>query len=73
MSVKGAVLLALDHEKEAHTGSTAASPIKQATAKSGGLARQFADEELQHVAWLEEWRDKCGPDDEKRSTTPIPR
>ena len=71
MSVKGAVLLALDHEKEAYgfyrrvANQTSDSEVRR-------LARQFADEELQHVAWLEEWRDKCGPDDEKPLDDPDP-
>ena len=71
MSVKGAVLLALDHEKKAYgfysrvANQTSDSEIRR-------LARQFADEELHHVAWLEEWRDKCGPNDELPLDDPDP-
>lgn len=71
MSVKGAVLLALHHEKLAYgfysrvAAQTSDSEVKR-------LARQFADEEMQHVAWLETWRDQCGPDDEKPLDDPDP-
>jgi len=71
MSVRGAVLLALDHEKQAYgfysrvANQTSDSEVRR-------LARQFADEELQHVAWLEEWRDKCGPNDDKPLDDPDP-
>lgn len=71
MSVKGAVLLALDHEKRAlGFYSRIASQTSDSEVKR--LARQFAEEEMQHVTWLETWRDQCGPDDEKPLDDPDP-
>ena len=67
----GAVLLALDHEKQAY-GFYSRVAAQTSDSEVRRLARQFADEELQHVAWLEEWRDKCGPDDEKPLDDPDP-
>jgi len=71
MSVKGAVLLALDHEKKAY-GFYNRIAAQTSNGEVRRLARQFADEELQHVAWLEDWRDKCGPDDELPLDDPDP-
>ena len=71
MSVRGAVLLALDHEKKAY-GFYSRVAAQTSDGEVRRLARQFADEELQHVAWLEEWRDRCGPDDDKPLDDPDP-
>jgi rubrerythrin len=71
LTVKGAVLLALDHEQQAQAfysriaGSTTDAEVRR-------LATQFAEEERQHVTWLETWRDQCGPDDEVPLDDPDP-
>lgn len=62
LSVRDAVLLALEHERRAadfYTGiadTAAAADVKQ-------LARQFADEELEHIDWLETCLSESGADD----------
>ncbi len=71
MSVKGAVLLALHHEKQAY-GFYNNIAAQTSDGEVRRLARQFADEELQHVAWLEAWRDQCGPDDDTPLDDPDP-
>lgn len=62
LTVQGAVQLALDHERKAlafyagiadHAGDV---EVKK-------LARQFADEEKEHVGWLEAWLAGCSPAD----------
>jgi rubrerythrin len=71
LTVKGAVLLALEHERKAlnfYAGVAAATP----DAEVSRLARQFAAEEMEHVGWLEAWLADCGPADAVALDDPDP-
>lgn len=61
LSVRAAVLLALEHERKA---SDFFAGIAQSTTDADvrKLARQFAEEELEHVGWLETCLAGCGVD-----------
>ncbi len=62
LTVEGAVLLALEHERKALDFYAGIADTARA-ADVRTLARQFAEEEQQHVGWLEAWLAKCGPAD----------
>ena len=62
LTVQGAVILALEHERQAldfYTGIADAA----IDAEVRTMARQFAEEEREHVGWLETWLAGCGPAD----------
>ncbi|MCF8179547.1 MAG: ferritin family protein [Sulfuritalea sp.] len=71
LPVREAILLALEHE---HKASDFYSSIAEnaVAADVRKLAREFADEEHEHVGWLETWLDKCGPDDSNPAEDPDP-
>ncbi len=71
LSVKGAVLLALEQEQQALDFYAGVAETTQ-DAEVRRLATQFAEEERQHVAWLEAWREKCGPEDDIPLDDPDP-
>ncbi len=62
MSVKAAVLLALEHERKAVQFYTGIAETAEA-ADVAKLARQFAEEEQEHVGWLEDCLAECAADD----------
>lgn len=71
LSVRDAVLLALEHERKAtqfyaDVADTAQAPDVIA------LARQFADEEREHMGWLEACLAECGADDSMAGEDPDP-
>lgn len=71
LSVREALELALEHERRAtqfyaDVAATAQAPDVIA------LARQFADEERQHMGWLEACLAECGADDAKAGEDPDP-
>ncbi len=71
LSVREAILLAYEHERSAaefYAGiadTATAADVKQ-------MARQFADEEQEHIGWLEDWLTKCGPGDAVAVDDPDP-
>jgi len=71
LSVREAVLLALEHERRAtqfYVDVAAAAKAPDVIA----LARQFADEEREHSGWLQNCLAECGADDSKASEDPDP-
>lgn len=71
MSTRDAVTLAIDHEQRAADfylgiAETAGDADVQ------GLARQFADEELEHVEWLRRWLTEQGSDASREVDDPDP-
>jgi rubrerythrin len=62
LTVQGAVLLALEHERKA-LDFYAGIADSAFSADVRALARQFAEEEQQHVGWLQAWLANCGPAD----------
>jgi rubrerythrin len=71
LSVRDAVLLALEHERKATQFYADIADTAQA-ADVIGLARQFADEEREHVGWLETCLAECGLEDSKAVEDPDP-
>lgn len=71
LSVRGAVELALEHERKA---ADFYSEVARTTTDDEvrRLARQFADEELEHVGWLESLLAQQGPDDASVVDDPDP-
>lgn len=61
LSVRQAVLLALEHERKAAAFYAGIADGAGAT-EVRALARQFADEEHEHIDWLEAYLAQCGPD-----------
>lgn len=71
LSVREALELALEHERKAtqfYAGVADAARAPDVIA----LARQFADEEREHIAWLEACLAECGADDAKAGEDPDP-
>lgn len=71
LTVREAVLLALEHERRAtqfygDVADAAHAPDVIA------LARQFADEEREHIDWLEACLAECGAEESKASEDPDP-
>lgn len=71
LSVQEAILLALEHEHKAtqfyaHVAATAQAPDVIA------LAGQFADEEREHIGWLQACLAECGVNDSKAGYDPDP-
>ena len=71
LSVREAVLLALEHERKAtqfyvDVANTALAPDVI------GLARRFADEEREHIGWLEACLAECGSTDSMANEDPDP-
>jgi len=71
LSVRDALLLALEHERRAtqfyaDVAATAQAPDVIA------LARQFADEEREHMGWLEACLAECGADASMAGEDPDP-
>jgi rubrerythrin len=71
LSVRGAVLLALEHERKA-TAFYAGVAQAAADAEVRTLALHFADEERQHIVWLEACLAGCGPADDTALDDPDP-
>lgn len=71
LSVREAILLAFDHERKA---AEFYAGIAQTTSNADvrNLARQFAEEEQQHISWLEGWLANCGPGDAQATDDPDP-
>jgi rubrerythrin len=71
LTVRGAVELALEHEHQALTFY--AGVAEHATdAEVVRLAREFAEEEREHVGWLEGWLAGCSPADALALEDPDP-
>ncbi|MCK9380786.1 MAG: ferritin family protein [Sulfuritalea sp.] len=71
LSVREAILLAFEHErKAADFYAEIANTAEAADVKE--LARQFADEEHEHMGWLETYLAECGPDDSRVLEDPDP-
>lgn len=71
LTVQGAVLLALEHERKAlEFYSRIADAATDADVRT--MARQFAEEEQEHVGWLESWLAACGPADSVAQEDPDP-
>lgn len=71
LSVRDAVLLALEHERRAtqfYADVAAAAHDPDVIA----LARQFAEEEREHSGWLEACLAECGAEESKASEDPDP-
>lgn len=71
LSVRGAVLLALEHERKA-TAFYADVAQTAADGEVRTLALHFADEERQHIGWLEACLAECGPEDDATLDDPDP-
>ena len=71
LSVREAILLAFEHERRA-AEFYAGIAQTAADGKVQTLARQFAEEEQQHIGWLEAWLAECGPGDALASEDPDP-
>lgn len=71
LTVREAILLAFEHERKAFefyaAVATAATDTEVKT-----LARQFAEEEQEHIGWLEAWLAQCGPGDALAIDDPDP-
>ena len=71
LSVREAILLAFEHERKA--AEFYAGIAQTATdADVQKLARQFAEEEQEHIGWLEAWLAECGPGDALAMEDPDP-
>lgn len=71
LSVREAVLLALEHERRAtqfYADVAAAAHDPEVIA----LAHQFAEEEREHTGWLEACLAECGAEDSQASEDPDP-
>ena len=71
LSVRGAILLALEHERKASAFYTDVAQTA-ADGEVRALALHFADEERQHIGWLEASLAECGPDDDSALDDPDP-
>jgi len=71
LTVQGAVLLALKHERQA-LAFYAGVAETTSDAEVRRLARDFAAEEMRHVGWLEAWLADCGPADTVALDDPDP-
>lgn len=71
LSVREAILLAFEHERRAANFYAGIADSAEA-ADVRTLARQFADEEHEHMGWLETYLAQCGPDDSKVVEDPDP-
>lgn len=71
LSVRDALLLALEHERRATQFYADVADAAQ-TPDVIALARQFADEEREHIGWLEASLAECGAEDSKASEDPDP-
>ena len=71
LSVREAILLALEHERKATQFYADIADTAQA-ADVIELAREFADEEREHIGWLEACLEQCGADDSKAGEDPDP-
>ncbi|MEI8030868.1 MAG: ferritin family protein [Comamonadaceae bacterium] len=71
LSVREAIVLALEHERKATLFYDDIAATAQA-AEVIGLARQFADEEREHAGWLESCLAECGSDNSKTTEDPDP-
>lgn len=71
LSVREALELALEHERKATQFYADVADAAQAPDVIA-LARQFADEERQHIGWLEDCLAECEPDDSRASEDPDP-
>jgi rubrerythrin len=71
LSVREAILLAFEHERRA--AEFYAGVAQNATdSEVRKLAREFAEEEQQHIGWLEAWLAECGPGDALAIEDPDP-
>lgn len=71
LSVREAILLAFDHErKAAEFYAGIARTTTDAEVKK--LALELAEEEQEHIGWLEEWLTECGPGDALALDDPDP-
>ena len=71
LSVREAILLAFEHERQA--AEFYAGIAQTATdVDVQKLAREFAAEEQQHIGWLEAWLAECGPGDALAIEDPDP-
>ncbi len=71
LTVQGAVLLALKHERQA-LDFYAGVAERTHDAEVRRLASEFADEEKEHVGWLEGWLAQCSPADTVALDDPDP-
>ena len=71
LSVREAILLAFEHERKA-AEFYAGIALTTSDSEVQKLARQFAEEEQQHIGWLEAWLAECGPGDALASEDPDP-
>ena len=71
LSVREAILLAFEHERKA-AEFYAGIALSATDADVQKLARQFAEEEQQHIGWLEAWLAECGPGDALAIEDPDP-
>jgi len=71
LSVREAILLAFEHERKA-AEFYAGIALTSSDSEVQTLARQFAEEEQQHIGWLEAWLAECGPGDALASEDPDP-
>jgi rubrerythrin len=71
LSVRGAILLAFEHERKA-AEFYAGIALTTTDTEVQKLAHQFAEEEQQHLDWLETWLTECGPGDAQASDDPDP-
>lgn len=71
LSVRQAVLLALEHERKAADFYAGIADGAEDT-DVRTMARQFADEEREHIGWLETYLAECGPEDAAAHEDPDP-
>lgn len=71
LSVREAILLALEHERKASNFYAEIADTAQ-TPEVIALARQFADEEREHIGWLEAGLAQCEAEDSKDDEDPDP-
>jgi rubrerythrin len=71
LSVREAILLAFEHERRA-AEFYAGIALTATNSAVQTLARQFAEEEQEHIGWLEAWLAECGPGDARASEDPDP-
>lgn len=71
ISQRDAVLLALEHERLAADFYTEVADSAE-LAEVKGMAQRFADEEFEHVQWLEKWLAECGPEAARGIDDPDP-
>lgn len=71
LSVREALQLALEHERKATAFYADVADTAQAPDVIT-LARQFADEEREHIGWLEACLAECGSDDSSPEVDPDP-